>query len=167
MEFDFKIILYIVFFVIYILAKALKKSPSKKLPKRPRPDIDSEADEAEKTITFEDIFKEITSGKKKETPEPVEVKEEVKEFDSDYPSDQEIHEVYKESIIEADKSKTHEQTVRENAKKKRASILKNEGFEAYKIEERPSMASEIGEMLKDTEDVRRAIVLKEILDRKF
>ena len=40
MEFDFKIILYIVFFVIYILAKALRKSPSKKLPKKPRPDID-------------------------------------------------------------------------------------------------------------------------------
>ena len=167
MEFDFKIILYIIFFVIYILVKTLKKSPSKSRPKRPRPNIDEEAHEAEPPVTFEDIFREITSGKKKDKPEPVEVLEEVKEFSSDYPSDDEIHEVYKESLIQADKSKTLEETVRENAKKKRPPVEEYEGFAAYAIEDKFSLASELGEMLKNPEDARRAIVLKEIFDRKF
>ena len=167
MEFDFKIILYIVLFVIYILAKTLKKSPSKQSPKKPRPKIDTEAHEAEPTITFEDMFRELTSSKKKDQPKPVEVIKEVKEFDSEYPSDDEIQDVYKESVRQADKSKTLGEIMREKAKKKRPPVEEFERFSAYDIEERFTLASELGEMLKNPEDARRAIVLREILDRKF
>ena len=164
MEFDFKIILYIVIFVIYILAKTLKKSPSKQSPKRPRPKIDAEAHEAE-PMTFEDIFRELNVDKKKE--KPVKVKNEVEELESSYPSDDEIQEVYKESLIQAEKSKTQEQIVRDNAKKKRTAALKYDKFSAYEVKEITSLASELGEMLKNPEDARKAIVLKEILDRKY
>ncbi len=167
MEFDFKYILYIIFFVIYILAKTLKKSKSKQSPKSPRPKIDEETHEAEPTITFEDIFRGLTNDKKKEEPEPVEVVNEVEEFESNYPSDDEIQEVYKESLIQAEKSKTQEQIVRDNAKKKRTAPLKSEKFAAYEVEEITSLASELGEMLKNPEDARKAIVLREILDRKY
>ncbi len=166
MEFDFKIILYIVIFVIYILAKTLKKSPAKQSPKRPRPNIDAEAHEVE-PMTFEDMFRDVTVDKKREKPEPVEDIKEVKKFDSDYPSDDEIHEVYKESLIQADKSKTLEEIVREKAKEKRPPVVESERFSAYKVEERFTLASELGEMLKNPEDARKAIVLKEILDRKY
>jgi len=167
MEFDFKIILYIVFFIIYILAKTLKKSPSKQSPKKPRPKIDAEAHEAEPTITFENMFRELTDSKKKDQPEPSEVIKEVKEFDSEYPSDDEIQEVYKESVIQADKSKTLEEIVREKAKRKRPPVEESDRFSAYKIVERLTLASELGEMLKNPEDARKAMVLREILDRKY
>ena len=166
MEFDFKIILYIIFFVIYILARSLKKSPSKQSPKRPRPKIDAEAHEAE-PMTFEDIFRDLTVDKKREKPEPVEDIKEVKKFDSDYPSDDEIHEVYKESLIQADKSKTLGEIMREKARKKRPPVEEFEKFSAYKVEERFTLAFELGEMLKNPEDARNAIVLKEILERKY
>jgi len=167
MEFDFKYILYIIFFVIYILAKTLKKSKSKQSPKRPRPNIDSEPREAEPTMTFEDIFKGLTNDKKKEKLEPVEVINEVEEFESNYPSDDEIQEVYQESLREAEKSKTKEQIVRDNAKKKRTAALKSERSSSYLIQDSDKLASELSEMLKNPEDARKAIVLKEILDRKF
>ncbi len=167
MEFDYKIILYIIFFVIYILAKTLKKPKPKHTPPKPRPNIDAEAHEAEPTITFEDIFRGLTNDKKKEKPEPVEVINEVEEYESNYPSDDEIQEVYKESLIQAEKSKTQERIVRDNAKKKRTAALKSEKFSAYEVEEITSLASELGEMLKNPEDARKAIVLKEILDRKY
>jgi len=167
MEFDFKIILYIIFFVIYILAKTLKKSKPKQSPKGPRTKTDEETHEAEPTITFEDIFKGLTNDKKKEKPEPVEVINEVEEFESNYPSDDEIQEVYKESLRQAEKSKTLEQIVYDNAKKKRAAIEEHEEFTSKDVEERITLASELGELLKNPEDARKAIVLKEILDRKY
>jgi len=168
MEFDLDIILYIIIFVIYILAKTLKKSKSKHTPPKPQPNIDAEAHEAEPTMTFEDIFRGLTNDKKKEKPEPVKVINEVEELESSYhPSDDEIQEVYKESLIQAEKSKTREQIVRDNAKKKRTAALKSEKFSAYEVEEITSLASELGEMLKNPEDARKAIVLKEILDRKY
>ncbi len=165
MEFDYKIILYIIFFVIYILAKTLKKPKPKHTPPKPRPNIDAEAHEAEPTITFEDIFRELTGDNKK--GKPVKVINEVEELESSYPSDDEIQEVYKESLIQAEKSKTLEQIVYDNAKKKRTAALKSEKFSAYEVEEITSLASELGEMLKNPEDARKAIVLKEILDRKY
>jgi len=168
MEFDYKIILYIIFIVIYILAKTLKKPKPKHTPPKPRPNIDSEAHEAEPTMTFEDIFREPTVDKKKEKPEPLKVINEVEELESSYhPSDDEIHEVYKESLIQADKSKTLEEIVREKAKEKRPPVVESERFSAYEVEEITSLASELGEMLKNPEDARKAIVLKEILDRKY
>ena len=167
MEFDFKIILYIVFFIIYILVKTLKKSKPKQSPKKPRPHIDSEAHEAEPTVSFEDIFRGLTNDKKKEEPEPVEVINEVEEFESNYPSDDEIQEVYKESLRQAEKNKTQEEIVRDNAKKKRAAISETKESTPSYVEERFSLASELGEILKNPEDARKAIVLKEILDRKF
>ncbi len=165
MEFDYKIILYIIFFVIYIYAKTLKKPKPKHTPPKPGPNIDAEAHEAEPTITFEDIFRGLTVDKKKE--KPVKVINEVEELESSYPSDDEIQEVYKESLIQAEKSKTQEQIVRDNAKKKRTAALKSEKFSAYEVKEITSLASELGEMLKNPEDARKAIVLKEILDRKY
>ncbi len=166
MEFDYKIILYIIFFVIYILAKTLKKPKPKHTPPKPRPNIDAEAHEAEPTMTFEGIFRELTVDKKKE--KPAKVINEVEELESSYyPSDDEIQEVYKESLIQAEKSKTQEQIVRDNAKKKRTAPLKSEKFSAYEVKEITSLASELGEMLKNPEDARKAIVLKEILDRKY
>jgi len=167
MEFDFKILLYIIFFVIYILAKTLKKSKSKQSPKRPRPKIDAETQEAEPTMTFEDIFRGLTNDKKKEKPEPVEVINEIEEFESNYPSDDEIQEVYKESLRQAEKSKTLEQIVYDNAKEKRVAIQEHEESTRRDVEERFTLASELGEMLKNPEDARKAIVLKEILDRKY
>jgi len=167
MEFDYKIILYIIFFVIYILAKTLKKPKPKHTPPKPRPNIDAEAHEAEPTMTFEDIFRKPTVDKKKEKPEPVKLINEVEELESSYLSDDEIQEVYKESLIQAGKSKTQEQIVRDNAKKKRPAALKSEKFSAYEVKEITSLASELGEMLKNPEDARKAIVLKEILDRKY
>ena len=167
MEFDFKFILYIIFFVIYILVKTLKKSKSKQSPKRPRAKIDEETHEVEPTITFEDIFRGVTNDKRKEEPEPVEVINKVEEFESNYPSDDEIQEVYRESLRQAEKNKTLEEIVQDNAKKKKAAIPETKESTPSYVEERFSLASELGEILKNPEDARKAIVLKEILDRKF
>ncbi len=165
MEFDYKIILYIIFFVIYILAKTLKKPKPKHTPPKPRPNIDAEAHEAEPTMTFEDIFRKITVDKKKE--KPVKVINEVEELESSYPSDDEIQEVYKESLRQAEKNKTLEEIVRDKAKERRAIIPKAEELTSSDVEERITLAAELGAMLKNPEDPRKAIVLKEILDRKY
>ena len=167
MEFDFKIILYIVFFIIYILVKTLKKSKPKQSPKKQRPKIDSEVHEAEPTVSFEDIFRGLTNDKKKEEPEPVEVINEVEEFESNYPSDDEIQEVYKESLRQAEKNKTLEEIVRDNAKIKTAAIEEHDEFTSEDVEESITLAAELGELLMNPEDARKAIVLKEILDRKY
>jgi len=167
MDDSLQVIIYIVFLAIYIISRALK-SKKKPLPSKPREEIhgDTETEEAP-PLSFEDILRELTTGQKSQRREPLPQKSKVPdkreyEFNDDVPDDDEIQEVYEESVRKAKAYKTIDEIVELDD----TSLVFKE-YEKEKEEDRNPFAREIRSMLQNPEDARKAIILKEILDRKF
>lgn len=159
---DFQLIIYIVFLLLYFLTRGLS---SRKKKKQSRP---GQGKSQKPPKSFEDLIKEITGEQepdiRKEIQEETVEKESKREyeFEEEYPSDDEIEDVYQESVKQAQDIKTIDEIIdlEEEAPK-----LK---FKEYdKEKEVNPFATEIVQLLKNPEGAKKAIVLKEILDRKF
>ena len=158
---DIQLIIYLAFLGLYFLTRALsKRKKSKRGPtsKKTSPS----------PVSFQDLLREFVGDNKKVQPAVEVIEPEIetdpepslKEFESDYPSDDEIDEVYKESVSEAQQFKPLDKTI------EIAPISTK--FKAYKQEDdRNTLAAEVREMFDNLDDARKAIVLKEILDRKY
>lgn len=167
MEDNLQVIIYIVFLAIYFLSRFLKgnkKQAQRPTREREREYEEDQGQEAEQPMTFEDLLRELTQPKERKPkptpqPPPAPAKREY-EFSGEEPSDDEIQEVYEESKRKAKGVKTLDEMVdigEESIKFK----------EYQEVGEDNEFATEIREMLQNTDDARKAIVLKEILERKF
>ncbi|HEX9650836.1 MAG TPA: hypothetical protein VGA21_09765 [Cyclobacteriaceae bacterium] len=167
MDDSLQIIIYIVFIAIYFLSRFLKGNKQKASRPRPRQESEEEGqvETNEQPMTFQDILRELTQPREAPAPQPkkrapVEPGPRDYEFKGDYPDEAEIQEVYEESLSRAKNVKTLDEMI-------------NIGEESIKFKEyqeadqQNALATEIREMLKDPYDAKRAIILKEILDRKF
>lgn len=167
MDDNLQIIIYIIFFAIYLLSRALRNK-NKQAP-RPRPTQENRGEEesaGEQPMTFEDILRELTTGEKSRgrqgaKPKPKPVKREY-EFRGDYPDDDEIQEVYEESVKKAQNLKTLNERI-----ELKEPALKFKEYDDTKKEAVNPFAEEIRNMLRNPDDAKKAIILKEILDRKF
>ena len=166
---DLQVVIYIVFLAIYFLSRFLKGSKQKQTPRREAREVNREEDTAqdeERPMTFEDILRELTQPKERpkpkpqSRPKPIPARKEY-EFRGSEPDDDEIQEVFEESKRRA----RGIQTIDEMVDIGEGSIKFREYEE--KLEEDNEYASEIRDMLKNPDDVRKAVILKEILDRKF
>ncbi len=177
---DLELYIYLALGVIYFLSRAFRKKkpvtpPQNQRKTDSREDYD-QAPQKEKPVSFEDLLREFT-GQKKE-PE-YDYEEEYKEDDRSYDGDSYYREEEKSGTeyetaeeveyksydevydVNKDLKTLDEQVDLELSKKKR--------FEEYKIEEGVNIhtAKRFRELLQNKDSIKDAIILKEILDRKY
>lgn len=154
---DIQLLLYIAFGVIYILSRAFRKK--KGVPADPASRQDSESRPA--APSFEDLLSDFTQGtgadKTSTQPELV-IEPEVEEygFEEELPSDAEIDEIYQESIRQAEQGR--QKPVLES-KFKRFAVFDEQ-------QEEPLVVSMMRD-LENSDGLKKAVIYKEILDRKY
>ncbi|MDZ7605812.1 MAG: hypothetical protein U5K79_09550 [Cyclobacteriaceae bacterium] len=184
--------LYLVFAVIYIISRILKAKPKNASPaRRPnqqpaKPVFESEEDAIpvpRKTMSFEDILKEFEkniSGIPEEKPQPVresgrqitfreKEEAEVEEYETYEGADYEnatynrpAHEYEKYQTIAYEDSNFQHETSYDLDLDKRIEFIRNE---KYAIQQ--DNRSELIKMLREPGGARNAIVLGEIINRKY
>ncbi len=159
---DLENLVYVVLAVIYFLSRVLKKRKEKPVEEQ---EEGSQPKQKRKPISFEDLLKEFGADqldeKKEEAEEPeFEEVEDVDEYSSRRP-DEEARTIFEKSIKDAELvAKTKEP---EDDKK-----LVFKEFKAYQEEEDSNeLVSEIKELLQSEDGGKKAIVLGEILNRKY
>ncbi len=176
---DIQVWIYILFGIIYFITRALRKKPEEQ---GPQPDVESgESMPRRQPKSFEDLLREFTeAGQQREVeveeePEPAPVlqpqraqesrptrREERQQLEGEgrtrHFADDESRRVYEESIRQAEGSDI--------------SYERDEHFKiASKVDRGASkgseVASEIKEMLSNPSSARKAIILSEILNRRY
>lgn len=178
---DLELYIYIALGAIYFLSRVFRK---KKPVSPPRKHHDSDSGDAyeqpsrkEKPVTFEDLLKEFTGQKEKHEYEYEEDAEELEEsyneekylreeedkLIDEYETDEEVkYKSYEEIYnVKRDFKTLDEQVKLESTEKKR--------FDEYKIEKSVNIhtAKRYRELLQNKDSIKDAIILKEILDRKY
>lgn len=166
---DVELILYIIFIVIAILSRVLKARKENNSPTTTSDQgesMDAPPKKTEKTLTFEELLREFTgedtSHRQEQKPQPQYTREEEGySYEEEY-ADDEIRETYSRSVNEAKKLKTIDELVSLDEPLERM-----EHFKQYETEEENTVASEVLEMLQEEEGARKAIILSEIINRKY
>jgi len=165
-----KIIFWIIVGVLYLITQMRKKAePSTSTPKsNPR-----EPETFDKPLTFDELLREIQTAKNpKPQPVPVttdyvdyddEIEEDAKPFEKvNYQKEDKIYETYEKAKQEAFAKSSMEETLKlENT------IVRFGQFKSYAQEEKPSLAAEFANDLRDPNNFRKAFILSEVLNRRF
>lgn len=173
---SFQFWLYVIIGAVYLISRMRKKSggqvevpPEVDQQRRPGRTSPAVASSPPKTLTFEDLLREITESKQPKQ-EPVvdyddEIAEEAKDLEEveyDYRKDNKVYEAYEEAKKQAFFRPSLEETMKvENT------VM---SFGKFKEFERPAETNLAAEYLKDFSDpagFKKAVVLSEILKRKF
>ncbi|WP_422359687.1 hypothetical protein [Reichenbachiella sp.] len=163
---DDSILYYLVLGAIYVLSKLFGKKKNRDIPAEvdQYEELDTPKPTKKPAPTFEDILKELTGEQtpaftkdEKEkplqpAPEPVLATELV-----DY---------QKKNVEALDEDDLIDIVPHKPLERKKPEFQRDIHF-AVEEEEEDSMAGDIEEMLSDYDGVRRAILLKEVLDRKY
>ena len=169
---DFENFFYVILAVIYFLSRFLK---GRKQAPREDESYEQPEDTGKKPVTFEDLLREFTQEKEQQQPSQevteVEVVEEEpfrparessrKTYQSPY-SDEESKSIFERSIREAkDLAKTNKQSTDDKS-------LVFKEFKPYQEEEESNLfATELKEMLQSGDGGKKAIILSEILNRRY
>ena len=178
---DLELYIYIGLALIYFLSRAFrKKKPVKPPAPRPGTSTNEDYDNAipkEKPLTFEDLLREFTG--KKNVPVP-EDKEELIEIEDDdsierkyTQEDDQIAEEYE--TYNEDNYKSYEDVYGNKGNLKtldeqiQINVPVRNRFDEYKIEVKTNIhvAKRFRELLQNKNSLKDAIILKEILDRKY
>ena len=170
---DFKIWVYLAFAAIYLISRAMKKKQPAKRPRSPLQTADDGSPERKAPASFEELLKEFTEEREKqeatqhEVEEPVRkpvgaparqsVQEEIRlEGEKRHFADDESRAIFERSILEAEGA---------DISYERDEHFKMKRWE--REEEENEMASELKEMLRSPHDARKAVILSEILNRRY
>ncbi|MBL3658648.1 hypothetical protein [Fulvivirga sediminis] len=159
---DKEILIYIVFVAIAIISRVLKSAKKKQSSQAPKRTANrTSSQNVEKTKTFEELLREFTGEANSSEPSSRELPElEIDEFDHE--EEERVEETYRKSINAAKDLKTlDEQVDLEDIP------TKSQYFSEYDQKEENSVASEILQSLKDPNGARKAVILSEILNRKY
>ncbi|HNP20046.1 MAG TPA: hypothetical protein PKL31_16525 [Fulvivirga sp.] len=150
---DIQLILYIAFVVFAIVSRMLKSKKAGKL----KPPVQTEQETTEREFSFEDLLKEFTEGPKKE-----EHREEVEEvFEEEYQNDEEAERIYQESIAATER---YEQMAKVSEDRHTGNFKHFGGYSEEDVEEEEN---EYAELFQDQNSAKRAIILSEIINRKY
>jgi hypothetical protein len=177
---EYKWIIYLVLGLIYFFARSKKKSPQQQAPDR---DVD-QSRPADAPVTFEDLLREIQQSKApapKPEIKPVstyrqpqypkyedyddKLEEEEKDLEDvgyDYKKQDNIYEVYEKAKQAAFHRPSLEETM-----KVEDTVVRFGQFKEYQNQEEPSLASTVAKDFQNPENVRKAFILSEILQRKY
>ncbi len=178
---SFQFWLYVIIGVIYLITRLRKKSGDQPT-EQPNTDREVEtrryvppAKSAEpKTLTFEDLLREITESKAPSRHEPVvkydEIEEEEEEVDErslekvnyDYRKDDKAYETYEEAKKQAFFRPSLEETM-----KLEDTVMTFGKFKEFERAEERNVAAEYLRDFKDLDAMKKAIVMSEILKTKF
>ena len=171
------ILVYLIFIAFAILSRILTK---KKEPQGPPSGqgsdySDDRPQRPQKQVSFEDLLKEFTGEAEKQQHRPVPVEEptryksyeddkyEVENYEEQYERDEEAKKVYQRSVRQAKKLKTiDEQVDFEKMNTKLAEV-----YDPYHEKKKDTIADDIRKQLQNPEQVKRAVILSEILNRKY
>jgi len=170
---DFKVILWIIIGIIYLLARRKKVTPPP--PQRQRPVEDSQpAESLPVPKSFEELLREIEGMKKPRQPEP---EPEVVDYDDNLgpeergleevaPSykrdDEQVNQVYEEAKRLAFYRPSLEETV-----KLEDTVVRFSQFKGYTKETKRNGPNEYVKDLREPQSFRKAFILSEILRPKF
>lgn len=179
---EFKLWLYVIIGGIYLLSRILKKNNAEttETPQSPRPEPKREPGrpqaETPRQLTFEELLKEITEGKK--ASKPVETpkyerrvdydedlqgeEEDLETIEPDYSNKKGTYKVYEEARVEAFSRPSLEQTM-----KARDTKIEFGKFKAFENEQKKNLLEEYTKQFHDPEGLKRAVVMSEILNRRF
>jgi hypothetical protein len=179
---DFQFWLYIIVGAIYLLSRFLKKpapkptdvpdfQPEKPAPRFEQPPVKPTASPS-RALTFEELLREITQSKTQAKPEP---KTEYVNYDEEIPEEeQDLEDVnydYRKDkvVVEYEDAKKHAFS-RSSLEETMHVSDTDMKFGKFKIFDQESKPDHVGTYLKDfydPEGLKKAIVLSEILQRKF
>ena len=159
---DIKVLIYIAFGVIWVISRIMKNRKKQQTP------VNTSEEEPyqtpEKEVSFEDLLKELTQGKQEKpvTPdeEPIKYEEPVVEEEVWTGSDEEVASVYEQSIKEAEKE------VESVSMKEQGHNHHLERFDAFEEEQEDTFLGELRVELQEEGGLKKALIYKEILDRK-
>jgi len=182
---DVQFWIYIIIGVIYFLAKMLKKPeqapgestdtrpPGKRTPFQP----EQTTSESPRQLTFEELLREITEGKqvqapqRQSEPEPRfetfenEFKEEARSLEEVGYNEVENAKVYK--AYQDNKSQEFDRKSLEETLKLQDTIIDFGKFKAFETEKRKNLLNEYVNIIRNPETLKQAVVMSEILNRKF
>ncbi|MEQ9100149.1 MAG: hypothetical protein RIF36_12435 [Imperialibacter sp.] len=190
---DRDVIIYIVMAIIYFVVRNLKKKPKppEVQERRSQGDDDYESQQPASTppMSFEDLLKELTSGGQtapKPVPQPAPEPSRSFEFPSDGKNYEDVHDEWEDKEIVTVKEGSHtrlfsdEETKRiyqesihiDHSKDDELSAQLERAksrFKEFEIKEEDNSAfrDEIVDMLSDQHGAKKAIILGEILNRKY
>ena len=176
--------IYIIIGVIYFLSKLLKKreqapgeAPDTKQPSGRRQARMEETTEKPRQMTFEELLREITEGKQAPTPEPQRSEEpryesfdndlgeearSLERVDFDEAENARIFQKYEEAKDLANQRRSLEETLRLED-----TLVDFKRFEAFEKKVKRNVLQDYVKIIRDPERLKQAVVMSEILKRKF
>lgn len=171
---DIQTWIYIIIGVIYFVIRSFRKKTPEIPNESPVDTTNPQRSDSErrKPLTFEELLKEFTDPESRQTeeevveevrrPEPEKTKEDfAKEGSTRRFSDEESRKVYEESIKQAEGFEIPYDTDEDYHIEKFKAIPHDHD------EEEDTVADDIRSMLSQPEDAKRAIILGEIINRKY
>ncbi|HZY82198.1 MAG TPA: hypothetical protein VFE50_21885 [Cyclobacteriaceae bacterium] len=179
---DFQFWVYVIFAVVWVLIRALRKNPKRQEYQGP---AEPETESPNKPISFEELLREIQQSKTPPVSQP-EPKPAFKptpaarSYDVDYDDDIEEEEQDLETIPTRKETEERTTALYEEAKRQafqRKSLeetmtladteMKFSHFKGYEEAPKTSAASEFLKDFKDPEGFKKAFIMSEILKKKF
>jgi hypothetical protein len=177
---DFKWIIYVLI-AVYLIFRSRKKKSSP--PDNDYKPFNTDSQPSTKPVTFEDLLKEIQQSKttkpevKKFPAKPVYEKPQYVDYDDDIKSEEEdledvnynnrseseIYETYEKAKKEAFNKPTYE----DSPVDLEGSVVRFKHFKEYDNLSVPSEAQNIAKELQNPDNIKRAIVLSEVLNRRY
>jgi hypothetical protein len=174
---SFQFWLYVIIAVIYAISRMRKKQREAQ-PKAPdREPVQRRERAAEprerpvpKTLTFEDLLREITEGKAQQRGEPVvdyddnipEEEQDLEDVEYDYRKEDKTFETYEEA-----KRMAFERPSLEETMKVEDTVVSFGKFKEFELKKHRNLAKEYLQDFGDPAGIRKAIVMSEILKPKF
>ncbi len=160
---DPELIIYLIFLAIVFIARLLKKSGNQSSGPTQQ-DSDEQRPSSRPVKSFEELLEEFTTGQRREAdeaqePYPVEDEEVVVESRSDYSSRESPYASYRDT--EATDYRTLDELV-DIEKVRTKTQLVSEEDEPIAAE-----ATEVRRLLQNPDDARKAIILSEIIRRRY
>lgn len=153
---DIQLVIYIVLIAFGIFSKFLK-AKKKPVPKKGKPINSREPETPQKQLTFEELLREFTEEK---SPQPEPMEEVSYEADFDIRDDDEIKRIYEKAKLDSKKYEveaSHDDRHTGNF----------QHFKGYSEEDTEEEASEYAKLLNDPDSARKAIIMSEIINRKY
>ncbi|MFZ6011923.1 MAG: hypothetical protein ACOYXT_16395 [Bacteroidota bacterium] len=182
---DFQVWLYVLIAIGYALSRFLKKSGDQPKPEQREPQSGQQpaygkptASAKPKALTFEELLREISESKRPEKPvyQPTPPKQEFVDYDDDLGEEErDLEEVDYESkrqdkvyeIYEEAKKKAFERASLEETMNVRDTDMKYGKFNVFEQGQQRNLLEEYTRDFRDPEGFKKALVMSEILNRKF
>jgi hypothetical protein len=185
---DFQVWFYVILGIIYVVTRFMKKQeqpPTDQAPKRPEKSVQRYEEPASKpapgpkTLTFEELLREITESKTVES-KPVAVppvpKATYVDYDDNLPEEEEdledeeydnrkrdqVYNVYEEAKRQAFERPSLEETMKAGE-----AVGTFDKFKAFQEKPQRNLLQEYLGNFNDAEELKKAIVMSEVLNRKF